>query len=1184
MNSKQIKTKRNRTKKHVIISILMIFCLWGMLFAQSGTTQPEAPSNFNQANAGSKQNPYLISNLANLRWLSEYSGEVEMGFKYFEQTANINASETINWNDGKGFKPIGHGEYTHGYDSGNRFLGEYNGAGYTINGICINMSATGTNLSVGLFGVVMNDSIVRNLTLEGVNITAITDIYSSIAGGITGVLQNDSHIINCHASVNIVTTTGIEHSYAGGLVGWYRHNSTIQRSTSSGFVKGDIAGGLVGTTNWANDLTIISHSSSTANVQGYFFAGGISGELTEGAHIFQCDASGNIVAIGDDPVAGGLVGVLRFRSTIKHGNFTGSVYASGRRASAGGIVGGANPYLYPELYTLYHIENCEAQGIVEVFETESTGGYWHGSSAGGIVGSFNGRIKNSDFTGIVKSNYGGGGIAGISHIGSIENCKAEGDIIIDNVIYENGYAGGIVGRIAYIAGAEFLIARCHANSDITATANGLYVGGIIGQAYNLTIENCHANGTITTNILSGRSESTFIGGLAGSLGQDSVIRHSYNTIDTGFMTTLLNANIGGIAGNLNDESPGGGTSDENLLNVSQNIWDKEVSQIDTDVAFNESEGNISDNLGLLTAEMKTSTPYIENGWDFNTIWGIDPMINDGYPYLLGGSNVEPSEFNPPRNLKATQVKETIELSWDLPSSRQLVSFRVNRNDLLIAWNLTSTFFVDEDIDNNTEYSYTVLAVYQNPTGISEPSNEVAVHTLFSPRNLTYTFDENDNVELSWLAPNGGSVNSYLVYRDDELLSHEPSTDLFFIDTTMQPITIYTYKVIAVYDSGESEPIQITLCTSEIPVNPPRNLTASTKDGFVELRWDLPEFTPGFISLNLEHFNVYRNGVLLAEQVVQTLYLDDTAQNQTSYIYVVTAVYTYQEYELTSENSNPAELTVYYPVRNLMATSIWHDVRLNWNPPSEGTISGYNVYRNNTLLNQSILTTNIFTDDNTTPAANYTYEVIAVYSDGESLPVAVSIIVPLLAPPVNLIAKVVKGDIELNWEMPVDILEFEVLLGFDIYRDNEPLNSEPIMDLFYNDVVTVEGIYTYKIIAVYEQGQSESIEIEVNVIDITDTSDLPVNYIDELICNYPNPFNPTTTIKFSTEKQGNVSIDVYNIRGQKVVTLLNGTLEAGEHSVVWSGFDESGRSVGSGVYFYHMRKDDFSEMKRMVLMK
>jgi hypothetical protein len=105
-------------------------------------------------------------------------------------------------------------------------------------------------------------------------------------------------------------------------------------------------------------------------------------------------------------------------------------------------------------------------------------------------------------------------------------------------------------------------------------------------------------------------------------------------------------------------------------------------------------------------------------------------------------------------------------------------------------------------------------------------------------------------------------------------------------------------------------------------------------------------------------------------------------------------------------------------------------------------------------------------------------------------------------------------------------------------------------------------------------------------------------------NFPNPFNPSTTIRFTvgsrgvTSSQGtssgvnfvdrgeNVLIDVYNVRGQRVRTLLDGSREysAGRHEVVWNGRDDFGRGMSSGIYFYRITAGEDTAVRRMLLMK
>lgn len=85
-------------------------------------------------------------------------------------------------------------------------------------------------------------------------------------------------------------------------------------------------------------------------------------------------------------------------------------------------------------------------------------------------------------------------------------------------------------------------------------------------------------------------------------------------------------------------------------------------------------------------------------------------------------------------------------------------------------------------------------------------------------------------------------------------------------------------------------------------------------------------------------------------------------------------------------------------------------------------------------------------------------------------------------------------------------------------------------------------------------------------------------------NYPNPFNPSTKIEFGIPKYSTVSLKIFNTAGQLVKTLINTNLQAGEYSIQWNGKDESGITVSSGIYFYSLSADDYSETKRLVLLK
>ncbi len=89
---------------------------------------------------------------------------------------------------------------------------------------------------------------------------------------------------------------------------------------------------------------------------------------------------------------------------------------------------------------------------------------------------------------------------------------------------------------------------------------------------------------------------------------------------------------------------------------------------------------------------------------------------------------------------------------------------------------------------------------------------------------------------------------------------------------------------------------------------------------------------------------------------------------------------------------------------------------------------------------------------------------------------------------------------------------------------------------------------------------------------------------ELSQNFPNPFNPTTEIEFSLLRSGEIELDVFNVSGQLVRSLIHEELAAGRHRVAWDATDNSGRAVASGVYFYRISTAGSAESRKMLLLR
>jgi len=102
------------------------------------------------------------------------------------------------------------------------------------------------------------------------------------------------------------------------------------------------------------------------------------------------------------------------------------------------------------------------------------------------------------------------------------------------------------------------------------------------------------------------------------------------------------------------------------------------------------------------------------------------------------------------------------------------------------------------------------------------------------------------------------------------------------------------------------------------------------------------------------------------------------------------------------------------------------------------------------------------------------------------------------------------------------------------------------------------------------------------VNITPADALPK--FTKLAQNFPNPFNPVTTIRFDLKEKGPVTLKVYNVAGQLVRTLVDNVRDAAAYSIVWDGRNNIGSDVASGIYFYKMETKDFSRTRKMVILR
>ena len=157
--------------------------------------------------------------------------------------------------------------------------------------------------------------------------------------------------------------------------------------------------------------------------------------------------------------------------------------------------------------------------------------------------------------------------------------------------------------------------------------------------------------------------------------------------------------------------------------------------------------------------------------------------------------------------------------------------------------------------------------------------------------------------------------------------------------------------------------------------------------------------------------------------------------------------------------------------------------------------------------------------------------------------------------------------EFTFSDSIGNFEYKLPAGiYDVYAER----------VFYEDVIEYQ-------IEVFD-GEFTQIAIPMfETVDV-DENEIVFAYNDFNLMNYPNPFNPETTIKFSIQQDLKVELSIFNIKGQKVKTLINEEMQNGKHTAVWSGLDSNNKHVSSGIYLYKIKAGNQESVKRMLLLK
>jgi len=183
------------------------------------------------------------------------------------------------------------------------------------------------------------------------------------------------------------------------------------------------------------------------------------------------------------------------------------------------------------------------------------------------------------------------------------------------------------------------------------------------------------------------------------------------------------------------------------------------------------------------------------------------------------------------------------------------------------------------------------------------------------------------------------------------------------------------------------------------------------------------------------------------------------------------------------------------------------------------------------------------------------------------------------PPEGFVVDIDTDVTHLSWQ-PSDAEDFQY---FNVYRgeteDFEPSEENLVHQTAETAWVDAANGRYYKLSAVDDAGNEGEIVDPETVVNVPE---LPTQYA--LFPCVPNPFNPSTTIRFSLPVESDVSLVIYDLSGRRIVVLASDHLPQGHHEVVWQGEDAQGEFLASGVYFYRLEAGEFVQTQKMILLK
>lgn len=512
-------------------------------------------------------------------------------------------------------------------------------------------------------------------------------------------------------------------------------------------------------------------------------------------------------------------------------------------------------------------------------------------------------------------------------------------------------------------------------------------------------------------------------------------------------------------------------------------------------------------------------------------------------------------------------------NWTITDLDSSFTFIPGRNLIIAVFEFTGSlshgtnddFFCDStDMHRSLEF-HTDLSI-PNPLNPPEPTRSTSIPNtrifigdgFLPPTNLTAT-PGSRLVNLSWTTPqqNRMVLTNYKLFRNNTFIASINANTTTYTDNNLVIGTPYSYYITAVYSNpaGESIPSNTANATPFGSVlNPPVNLTASYGLNAIDLHWSLGQLDmyENFNSNTLpQNWSLLDNDADGNNWSISNINphsipycMESISGNLNPDNWLVTPTITLGNHPVLSwwvAGNNDDEQDDLYAVYIATPSSPNFTIQLLQEMTSSGnwTRKSFNL---NSFVDQSVKLA--FAHRYSTGGHKVKLDDIAISSLANTAP-----------------------DPDL--------------IGFKIFRDNEVIAQIDANVNSYTDNNGCDGYHLYYITAIYTNGESVASNF-VYTSTSEDNGTLPKS--TTLFANYPNPFNPSTTIAFDLAKDQNVCLEIYNLKGQKVKTLVNEYKKAGTYHLLWNGKNDSNTNVGSGIYFYRIKSGNYTSTGKMILMK